>query len=211
MKNFKRFILTGLLICCGVLFTSCLDSVQTIDFSEDGFSYYFKMTVPKAIFEMEGEDPNSFVEDIENDLSIPYNAQVNEINNDSEVGVEYYIDINLNTDDEEERALLPWLSEDESEMNIPFILGFHASEVFGDMSSYDEETQGMMYIAFSSTKARVMVSKDLVPYMSGAYFAGYDDYLDIPFYDYGNNYCIEVPLIYLAQYENFDVTTIIIY
>ena len=93
---------------------------------------------------------------------------------------------------------------------IPFVAG-EKSDALDDMKNADDESMSMMLMLMSSLKARVLVDKSLVPKMKSACFIGngVEDY-QIPFYDYGPAWCLEIPLSVLLEREAYQLDTIVV-
>ena len=210
-RYFKKIILT-LIISSVFLFTSCIDYVQTITFGEKGYDCYFKLTISRAMLEMAEEDPTSVFEDFEEmTQGLPRGATISKVDNDVDVGYEFRFTIDGFTNPEDAKLFYPYLSDDEAEIYLPFILGQNAEAFSSIEQEEDIETQTIMAGYMATTKCRVMVSKTIIPEIEGAYFYGNtfeDGFLDVPCYDYGDNWCLEIPLIYFSARKNYDLTEI---
>lgn len=206
-KLFKSFLLV-LVVLSTCLFTSCIDYVQTLDFDDDGYHCYFKLAISKAILEMSGEDPEYILGDLEEvQKGLPNGCMVNEVNNDFDVGFEFYFDIDGFTNPYDAALFYPYLSDDETELMVPFTLGQNA-EAFESFETGEEESQAIMDTYLTTTKCRFLISKNIVPEIKSACFYSDTEYLEIPFYDYGESYCLEIPLIYFNYRDEFDLSTI---
>ncbi|MBP5706454.1 MAG: hypothetical protein J6W76_04140 [Spirochaetales bacterium] len=83
-------------------------------------------------------------------------------------------------------------------------------DFMGFSNSSDDMEQGLTTAILSSAKFRVLVSKKIIPHIESAYFAGTDgsDYF-IPFYDYGESHCFEIPVIAMMD-TNYDLSRIVV-
>ena len=207
-KNSFKFLFIGLLLACISLFTSCVDYVQSIKFDESGYESYFKLTVSKTLLAASGEEPDVILEDldgIEDDL--PRGCAVNIINDEFDVGFDFRYKIDGFTNPQDAALFQPYLSDDQQDFMIPFMLGQQAA-AFESFQGDTPEAQAMMLSYLASTKCRFLVSKSVVGEMEGACFYSDTEYLEIPFYDYGDSWCLEIPLIYFNYRDEFDLSVI---
>lgn len=207
MKNLAKF--------CGIIllafmFTSCVDYVQSISYKDGNYHLYYKVTFSKLIFGLLDEDPEDLFEDFDEDMieNLPDNVECNSINNDFEVGAEFSIDINPKTTDEDERDLLPKVSG--NKCFIPFLLGENntASDSFG---SDDSMGEAISQAILSSAKCRIFIGKNLIPEIETAYIEGLGElnYI-IPFYDYGDSFCLEIPFVVIMEDSFYKTDKIVI-
>lgn len=206
----KKYFLVSL-IFLPFLFTSCIDYVQTISYKDGKYQMYYKVTLSKMIFAMGDEDPDEMFESIDEDTigDLPEGIEVNSVNTDLEVGAEYRFSIDPRTTDETEQSFLPRVSGEK--IFVPFLLGEEDSSFVDSNSSSDDMGKAMTEAMLSSAKCRVIISKKILPSISKAYFKGIagSDFV-IPLYDYGEDYCLEIPFIILFEKSSYDFNKIVI-
>ena len=201
-----------------MFFTSCIDYVQTLTVDGDTYNSYYKIAIPKVFFESGNITAEEFFLKLENfDSILPENSEINKIDNGEDIGLEFYVSVNVNTDDELEQKYLPYARIDGSEGFLPFFIG-NFSEIFEELlySEGDEEMQALVFTYMSSSKCRFILSKNAIPNLnlSGAYFSGENGEIwNLACYDYGESYCIEMPLstLVLGKQYGLDLSNIIIY
>ena len=89
----KTFYLL-LVVLLSLLFTSCIDYVQSISFKDGKYQLYYKITLSKVLFAMSGENPDEFLDMLNEDTEgLPENARLNTVNTDLEVGMEFFLSI----------------------------------------------------------------------------------------------------------------------
>ena len=110
MKNLIK--VCGILLL-GIMFTSCVDYVQSITYKDGKYHIYYKITLSKLIFAMADEDPEEIFDnyDVGTIDDMPEGTVVKPINTELEVGEEFYVDINPRTKDDEEKALQTELTQ----------------------------------------------------------------------------------------------------
>lgn len=65
------------------------------------------------------------------------------------------------------------------------------------------------YLPFA--KCRIMISKKIIPEIETAYFKGRDDQnYTIPFFDYGDSYCIEIQFVDLFENGKYKIDKIVV-
>lgn len=205
-KSLFKTCLLGLLLACTCLFTSCIDYVQSIKFDENGYESYLKIAISKTVMELSGETPDSILGDLEGiEDELPRGCEINKINNPFEVGFDFRYKINGFTNPQDAQLFQPYLSEDQKDLMIPFILGQEFDDAF---STGDAESQAMMDTYLSTAKCRFLISKSVVEKMEGACFYGDTTYLEIPFYDYGDSWCLEIPMSFFNFGDEIDLSVI---
>ena len=207
MKNILRFIFV-LLIC--LFFTSCVDYVQSISYSNGKYKMYYKVTLSKVLFAMVDEDPEELFEDFDKEAltDLPENVDVKPVNTDLEVGAEFTVLIDPHTTNDDEKLLLPKIAG--NKCFIPFLLGDNKS-ISDSVKSKDSEDEAFTEAFLSSSKCRVLISKNVLPSIETAYFEGKGSQnYSIPIFNYGDNYCLEIPFIILAQEGMYRTDRIVI-
>lgn len=207
MKNIIRLV-SVLLIC--LFFTSCVDYVQSISYSNGKYKMYYKVTLSKVLFAMVDEDPKELFEDFDEEAltELPENVDVKPVNTDLEVGAEFTVLIDPHTTNDDEKLLLPKIAG--NKCFIPFLLGDNKS-ISDSVKSKDSEDEAFTEAFLSSSKCRVLISKNVLPSIETAYFEGKGSQnYSIPIFDYGDNYCLEIPFIILTQEGMYRTDRIVV-
>lgn len=213
MKRRSHHFLWIFVLAIALAFTSCVDYVQSITYKNGKYHIYYKITMSKVLSALDDknfEGPfDSFLEDLLD--TIPDNAQINKVESESEDGVEIFIKIAPGTMDETERFFLPTIQG--RECYIPFLLGNEQDiDVMDDSFDWsDYYAQEIAEAMMDFAKCRVMVSKKIIPDMKTAYFQGKEnrDYV-IPFFDYGDAFCLEIPFNILFSSADYYFDEIVI-
>lgn len=199
------------LLLIPLLFTSCIDYVQSITYKDGKYQMYYKVTLSKLLFALGDEDPEEIFESFDEDTlkDLPENVDVKPVNTDLEVGAEFSLSIDPKTTDEIEKSFLPTVAG--NKCFIPFLLGDKDSSIADAMKSDDNEAQGIAEAIMSSAKCRVMISKKVIPSIEIAYFEGRGSQnYSIPLFDYGESYCLEIPFIVLFESGMYKFDKIVI-
>lgn len=199
------------LLLIPLLFTSCIDYVQSITYKDGKYQMYYKVTLSKVLFALGDEDPEEIFESFDEDTlkDLPENVDVKPVNTDLEVGAEFSLSIDPKTTDEIEKSFLPTVAG--NKCFIPFLLGDKDSSIADAMKSDDNEAQGIAEAIMSSAKCRVMISKKVIPSIEIAYFEGRGSQnYSIPLFDYGESYCLEIPFIVLFESGMYKFDKIVI-
>ena len=207
MKNIIRLV-SVLLIC--LFFTSCVDYVQSISYSNGKYKMYYKVTLSKVLFAMVDENPEELFEDFDEEAltELPDNVDVKPVNTDLEVGAEFTVLIDPHTTNDDEKLLLPKIAG--NKCFIPFLLGDNKS-ISDSVKSKDSEDEAFTEAFLSSSKCRVLISKNVLPSIETAYFEGKGSQsYSIPIFDYGDNYCLEIPFIILTQEGMYRTDRIVV-
>lgn len=207
MKNIIKLV-SVLLIC--LFFTSCVDYVQSISYSNGKYKMYYKVTLSKVLFAMVDEDPEELFEDFDEEAltELPENVDVKPVNTDLEVGAEFTVLIDPHTTNNDEKLLLPKIAG--NKCFIPFLLGDNKS-ISDSVKSKDGEDEAFTEAFLSSSKCRVLISKNVLPSIETAYFEGKGSQnYSIPIFDYGDNYCLEIPFIILTQEGMYRTDRIVV-
>ena len=196
------------------MFTSCIDYVQTLSLVDGYFLSNYKVTMSKYIMEqMDIESEDIFdisEEELEEEVSsygCDYRAGV--IDNDMDSGYEFGFAVDV--DDGYPYDFMPVVYEDRGEIFVPFLLSEAASEISAGLYEEDEMSQAIALSMLNSARGRFIVSKSVLPEIRGAYFLGEEGDFDLPVYDYGDSYAVEIPLIVLAMGDQFDLEYLILY
>lgn len=206
----KKIFYLLLLVLVSLLFTSCIDYVQSISYEDGKYQLYYKVTLSKVLFAMGGENPEDMLESFDDSMDdLPDNVKYQAVNTDLELGMEFSLAIDPRTGNGEEKEFLPTVSG--KNCFIPFFLG-EEEESFADSFSTDDEETRMMAEAFlSSAKCRVLISKKIVPSVQAAYFPGRGGQnYSVPVFDYGDSYCAEIPFSVLFESGMYRFDTLVV-
>ena len=200
-----------LLLLISMLFTSCIDYVQSVTYKDGKYQIYYKITLSKVLFAIADENPEEVFEyfDDESLDDLPENVYAKPVNTDLEVGAEFSLSIDPKTTDETEKSFLPKVAG--QKCYIPFLLGGKDFS-FGDfMKSDDSESQAISEAILSSAKCRVMVSKKIISSINNAYFEGHGGQnYSVAVFDYGESFCIEIPFIVLFETGMYKFDRIVV-
>ena len=208
MKNLIRLFTIIFLIFC---LTSCVDYIQSISYSNGKYKMYYKVTLSKALYAMAEEDPEDFFEDFDEEAfeKIPKNATITPVNTDLEVGAEFRFSIDPKTTDETEKSFLPKISG--NKCFIPFLFGDNKSISDSVNSDSDNYGEAFAEAIMSSAQFRVLISKGVLPSIETAYFEGKGNQnYSIPVFDYGNDFCLEIPFIVLCKEGMYRTDRIVV-
>lgn len=208
MKNFFRLFT---IIIFSLYLTSCVDYVQSISYSNGKYKMYYKVTLSKAIYAMADEDPEEFFKDFDDEAfeEVPKNAIVTPVNTDLEIGVEYRFSIDPKTTDEIEKSFLPKISG--NKCFIPFLFGDSQSISDSINSDSDDYEEAFAEAIMSTAKFRVLINKGVISSIETAYFEGNGKQnYSIPVYDYGNDFCLEIPFTVLYKVGMYRTDRIVV-
>lgn len=208
---FMKKLFPILLILSALLFTSCIDYVQSISYKDGEYQLYYKITLSKLLVAMADQDPDEMFSEFneENLDSLPEGAKVNPVNTDLEVGAEFHFSVNPKTENEKERSFLPKTSKEKC--YIPFLLGENGTAFTDGVNSSDQEAQSITQAILSSAKCRILMSKKILPSIKAAYFEGYyNQTYTIPVFDYGDSYCLEIPFIVLFDSATYRFDRVVV-
>lgn len=193
------------------LFTSCFDYVQSISYENGKYRLYYKFALSQIFMELAEIDSSEFMEEFNPDdlLAMGSIFQVNPIETDLESGIEFSVTVDSKTNAPEQKKLLP--STSGSKYYIPFAVG-EETDSFSDEFNFSSSEEDMIALALlSSVKCRVLVSKKIVPQVEVAYFEGRGgQHYSIPVYDYGDNFCFEVPVLLFAEDDKYRFDRIVV-
>lgn len=202
-RNIKQFIFVGLLSFAAIMFTSCFDYVQSAYYDDDGGDVYCKFGVSKLLTEVLEVDPETLFSDVEIPLDLPESFTISQFETDTEVGFEIKGHVDFN--DPYFALWAPSLVN--KSLAIPVFIGYVAEDIFSDMPE-DDDSMALITMMLADAKCRVFIDKDIADDfdIGELHFKGLngDDYY-LPVYDYGQNYCVEIPFLLLSEYENYMV------
>lgn len=205
-KIFRTAFIAGIIFAT-MLLTSCFDYVQSISYKNGQYEIYYKLTFSKIIMALAGEEATE--DDLIGEFAEggPFDkSEITEVDTDIEKGFEARISIDPKTKDADEKSLLPKKSGNKCYIPFTFAKDFSSDEL-----GLDDDESGMAYVMLSSVKCRVLVSKKIIQFVSRAYFEGTDGaYCSVPFYDYGDSFCIEVPLPLIMTSPSYRLDRIVL-
>ena len=211
IKPMKKNLCLLLLLLIPLLFTSCIDYVQSITYKDGKYQIYYKITLSKLLFAMADDDPEEIFEyfDEESLEDFPENVDVKPVNTDLEVGAEFLLLIDPKTTDETEKSFLPKLAG--QKCYISFLFGREDFSFADFMKSDDSESQAISEAILSSAKCRVMVSKKIISSINNAYFEGRGGQnYSVAVFDYGESFCMEIPFIVLFESGMYKFDRIVV-
>lgn len=210
-RTVKRILCIFPLLLLPLLLTSCLDYVQAITYSDGEYHYYYKATLMRELFTFSGEDPDEIAYDMAPDTraSFPENAVETYVDNDLEVGAEYTFSISPYTRNSFDKSFLPTTTG--KKCFFPFILGKNMEDEYSALDPDDPENSVLM-LMLSSAKCRIMISKKVLPEIERAYFEGKKKGadIDIPLYDYGDDWCAEIPMLTLLSGDKVKLDRLVV-
>ncbi|MBR5096862.1 MAG: hypothetical protein IK094_07145 [Treponema sp.] len=207
MRKYILIIATVLLSFC---LASCVDYVQSVSYKNGKYQMYCKVTLAKMLFAMVNEDPekifNGFDDQTLGDL--PKSVVVKPVNTELEVGAEFSFNIDQHTANESEKACLPTVQG--NKCYVPFIIGQNKS-IADSASSNNDESEAFAKAILSSAKCRVLIGKNIMPSIETAYFEGKGNQnYSIPVFDYGEDFCLEIPFIALCEEGMYRTDRIVV-
>jgi hypothetical protein len=203
----RKFLLLSIILLVVFSLTSCIDYVQSISYKDGKYHFYNKVTFSKLLMEMSDEDVDDFMEEFDEDVvsSLPDFVSANPVETDLEVGAEISFSINPKEATEEQKTFLPKKSG--NKYFIPFMFSEEFSS--GDFDDYEDDE--LAFAIFSSAKCRVLISKKIISKIEDAYFEGTDDEnFEIPVFDYGDSFCLEIPFVIFFESYMYDFDRIVI-
>lgn len=207
----KKILCPFSLFLISLLFTSCIDYVQSVAYKDGKYQIYYKITLSKVLFAMTEQNPEEIFEyfDEESLDDLPENVYAKPVNTDFEVGAEFSLSIDPKTTDETEKSFLPKVAG--QKCYIPFLLGGKDFS-FGDfMKSDDSESQAVSEAILSFAKCCVMVSKKIISSINNAYFEGRGGQnYSVAVFDYGESFCMEIPFIVLFETGMYKFDRIVV-
>lgn len=204
-----KSLLSIFIIVLVLTLTSCIDYVQSITYSNGKYHLYHKITLSKILFEMTGEDAEYSVDEFLDTSSheLPDYITLKGVNTETEAGFEFILDVDPKTASEEEKQFLPTMSGDK------YFIPLHISESMSDSDDFDDVdlADSVTLLMISTAKLRVMIAKNIMPSIQNAYFEAEDgENFYISVFDYGNNYCLEIPFLLFFENYLYDLNRIII-
>lgn len=218
MRHFFRILL---LLFVSLSFMSCVDYVQTIGYKNGKYQLYYKITLSKMIFALAEEDPEETLQEISGE-SFPEGVSIRKVDTDLEAGAEFSFELDPRKAGGKEKDFLPVSSG--NSLFIPFLLGKEESisEAFGSTNGENapdsegsklgtEMGDALANAMLSSAKCRMLLSKKMIPAIGTVYFEGLRGQdCSLPVFDYGESYCIEIPLILLTEKNKYKFDRVVV-
>ena len=191
---------------------SCVDYIQSISYKGGKYHLYYKVTFSKILMELAEEDVDDFMKDFNEEFvePMPEFFSANPVNTELEVGVEFSFDIDPKNATDEEKDVLP--KKAGNKYLIPFSFSNELSQA-DDFDSLDAESESIAMAMMSTAKFRILIAKNIIPKIDSAYFVAEDEddenyYISV--FDYGNNYCLEIPFLLFVDNYLYDLDRIVI-
>ena len=204
-KNiFLRTLLGGAVLVCALLFTSCIDVVQSVTLKNGAFHVSLQVTLSKDLLALVGEDGADFINEIDAD-DMPAQLSVKQINTDTEIGIFCSGIIDPLTQDTSLQEMIPLIEGTTVTLALP--LGEGLSDGMSNASLSNEMAQSVANALFSSAKYRILVGKSLAPHITRAFLSDgtlRPQTVEVNFYDLSDMYCIELPLSVFLQDVPYD-------
>lgn len=189
---------------------SCVDYIQSISYKGGKYHLYYKVTFSKILMELAEEDVDDFMKDFNEEFvePMPDFFSANPVNTELEVGVEFSFDIDPKNATDEEKDVLP--KKAGNKYLIPFSFSNELSQA-DDFDSLDAESESIAMAMLSTAKFRILIAKNIIPTIETAYFkgTGKKDF-SIPFFDFGDSYCLEIPYIVFFERTMYNFNEIVI-
>lgn len=213
-ESTRRILFVLMLLVVPFLFTSCIDYVQAISYSDGEYHFYYKYTLFRALYEMADEESDDSADEvdaaeIEESAGIadrmPDNMKKTPVKTEFEEGDEITFSVNPRTTDEKQKSVLPTTAG--NKYYIPFMMG----EVLQSANSLPEDSEAMLAAMLSTAKCRVVISKKIIPTFTCAYFEGVGaKNYSVPMYDLGDVWCAEIPFLVLFQSDTFKTDRLVV-
>lgn len=208
----RRNVRIVYLIFFCLLLTSCVDYVQSITYKNGKYHMYYKITLSKAIFAMGDRDPEEVFKEFDEEEigDLPLDAKVKKVNTDFELGYEINLEIDPRTTDKTEKTFLPKVAG--NKCFIPLFLADNESFTDSVESESDNDYgEAFAEAVLSSAKCRIFISKGVLPIVENAYFEGKENQnYSIPVFDYGDVYCLEIPVIALSKDNKYRTDRVVV-
>lgn len=189
---------------------SCVDYIQSISYKGGKYHLYYKVTFSKILMELAEEDVDDFMKDFNEEFvePMPEFFSANPVNTELEVGAEFSFDIDPKNATDEEKDVLP--KKAGNKYLIPFSFGNELSQA-DDFDSLDAESESIAMAMMSTAKFRILIAKNIIPTIETAYFKGRGKKdFSIPFFDFGDSYCLEIPYIVFFERTMYNFNEIVI-
>ena len=190
----KTILFFILIIFSSVILTSCVDIVQSINFKDGKYKMDYRITISKATLKLADTDFDSFYTEDFDDL--PNNTQFEKIDTEFDSGIAISFLIEPRTSNEEFKEFLP-KTLGNGKIKIPLFAAKEISESINDADGGDyAQITGAF---FASSKWRVYIAKKIIPSISSVCLRYKYGANDLSFYEIGETYCIEIPLLLISK------------
>lgn len=203
------FLFFSLTAAAALLFTSCLDYVQSLSWQDGKYRLYTKVTLSKNLLSMTETGSGEFLRELEKGAhnTFPEPVETIPVNTETEAGLELILTINPRKASAREQQLLP--KRNGEIISVPFLIGQREST--GSLSGLQGDEESYARIMLSTAKCRVLIAKTVLPSVSSAWFAGRGGQdFSIPVYDYGESFCLEIPLTVLYDSGMYNTENILL-
>ena len=191
----KKTIPTFLFICLvSLVFTSCVDIVQTIDFKDGNYKIGYRLTINKTILAMADEEPSELFDEM--DLSdVPEGISLTKIDTSLDVGLGFDAVVDPKAESKT-KEFLPKVLKD-GRIEIPLI--FEEEFTSKESSEYDGKSEVMAKAMLSSAKWHVYITKKLVPSISKVYLENNYGTQNLEYFEIGDVFVINIPIILIEK------------
>lgn len=197
------------LVLISLIFTSCIDYVQSVTYKDGKYQMYYKITLSKVLFALGDQDPDDIFDEFDEEAlsELPENVEVKPVSTDLEVGAEFTLSIDPRTTDEREKEFLPTVAG--KKCFIPFLFGNNTDTLTG--KSKGDEGEAIAEAIMSSAKCRILISKKVIPEIETAYFEGRGGQnYSVALFDYGDSWCAEIPFILLMDEPKYKFDKLVV-
>lgn len=202
MKKFRIL----LLLLIPFLFSSCVDCIQSISYKNGKYHFFYKVIFSKTLMEMSDIDSDEIMKGVKEEQlsSLPEGIEIKKIENESEIGFSMAMDIDPKTENEDEKMVLPKVSE--NKVYVPFLIGESSyNEDFSEDEDLEEAKEVLAY-----AKSRIVIGKSVVKTIKSAYFEGEVDNYVLNVDDLGDAFSLDVPFSLIIENDNYNVRRIVI-
>lgn len=215
MKKRLFSILVGLSL---IMFTSCLDVVQTVSKKDNSYNLSYRVSVSKSGLDMANLTTDSIKEIFEGMISVLKESasegnqfKYDEFNTKSEYGFTTSFSV---ASDEQNKAFQAYLPVAKgSSITVPLnIIPLEYKSLFQqgiNASNPDKETLNIINMMVSSYKYKLMLPKELTGEIKSAKLSGKGKAVALNFYPVLDSYMIEIPLdLYINPDANYNSVVI---
>jgi len=196
-----------------MMFSSCLSLDRTISLDGSTYRFYGKMTFPRDFATLAGVSVDDLYDEFISSQQFHSRAKVTQVKTSTDSGFEYLFNIDLNNLSEEDKLFIP--RKEENKIVIPFIVNSEELDfdldLIAELAGLDSESQQVFKLFMSTMKLKFYISKDILPVVNTMYIKGNGSpNYSISYYDFGDSYCLEIPIMHLLDGNLYDLSSIMI-